>query len=84
MNHTMKHLTLIALVAAALFAPGCNRAHYRRQADWDAYNLIREKSNHPHWQLDNYSIAVDPRSRMFDPFCADCPPMPTDDPTAHE
>ena len=21
---------------------------------------------------------------MFDPFCADCPPMPPDDPTAHE
>ena len=84
MNRTMKHLTLIALVAAALFAPGCNRAHYRRQADWDAYNLVREKSNHPHWQLDNYTIAVDPRSRMFDPFCADCPPMPPDDPTAHE
>ncbi len=75
---------LFALLVAALAAPGCNRAFYRRQADWDAYNLIQEKANHPHWDQGRFSIAVDPRSRMFDPFCADCPPMPPDDPAAHE
>ncbi|MCI0357425.1 MAG: TolC family protein [Planctomycetaceae bacterium] len=75
---------LAALVLAAFAAPGCNRAYYRRQADWDAYNLVREKANHPHWDLERYTIAVDPRSRMYDPFCADCPPIPPDDPVAHE
>ena len=78
-------LTLaIAVLVAATFSSGCNRAYYRRQADWDAYNLIREKANHPHWDGSRYSIAVDPRSRMFDPYCADCTPMPPDDPAAHE
>src|SRR5205085_10791708 len=36
------------------------------------------------WTLPNYTIALDPRSRMYDPFCADCPPLPPDDPTAHQ
>lgn len=63
---------------------GCSRAFYRRQADADAYALVRQKANQPHWALDNYTIAVDPRSRMYDPFCLDAPPMPPDDPTSHE
>jgi hypothetical protein len=74
----------IALLIAVCAGSGCNRAYYRRQADWDAYNLIGEKANHPHWEGGRYSIAVDPRSRMFDPYCADCTPMPPDDPAAHE
>ena len=77
-------LALIALLVVALAAPGCSRAFYRRQADWDAYNLIKEKATHPHWDQGRFSIAVDPRSRMFDPYCADCTPMPPDDPAAHE
>lgn len=72
------------LVGAALLSTGCSRAFYRRQADLDAYRLVREKADHPHWRLDDYTIAVDPRSRMYDPFCLDCPPMPPDDPTAHQ
>lgn len=84
MRNRLSTLLLLAL-AAALLATGCTRTYYRRQADWDAYRLIAQKANNPHWDLDGkYSIAVDPRSRMFDPFCADCPPMPPDDPTAHE
>ncbi len=82
--HAGSTLIVCVLLISALAAPGCNRAYYRRQADWDAYNLIREKANHPHWDQGRFSIAVDPRSRMFDPFCADCPPMPPDDPTSHE
>jgi hypothetical protein len=84
MNKRLSTLLVLSLVLAAL-STGCSRSYYRRQADWDAYRLIHEKANNPHWDLDGkYSIAVDPRSRMFDPFCADCPPMPPDDPTAHE
>ena len=63
---------------------GCSRTFYRRQADVDAYALVREKATHPHWRLPNYSISVDPRSRMYDPYAIDCPPMPPDDPTAHQ
>jgi hypothetical protein len=83
----MRNLTtlLLTTLMLAALAAGCSRTHYRRQADWDAFQLVQQKANHPHWDLDGkYSIAVDPRSRMFDPFCADCPPMPPDDPAAHE
>ena len=78
-------IALACLLAILALAPmGCARAWYRRQADWDAYNLVREKANHPHWANPNYTIALDPRSRMYDPYCADCPPLPPDDPTAHQ
>src|SRR5262245_56939231 len=75
---------LAALLALAACSTGCTRAFYRRQADIDAYSLIREKANHPHWRLQNYTISVDPRSRMYDPYAIDCPPIPPDDPTSHQ
>lgn len=79
-----KWLALYMVIGHLAHGVGCNRAYYRQQADRDAYCLIKEKANHPHWSLPRYSIDLDPRSRMFDPFSPDCPPMPTDDPTAHQ
>lgn len=79
--------TRAGVIAAALLGAavaGCNRAHYRHQADAEAYSLVNEKSAHPHWDLANYTIEVDPRSRMFDPFHPDREPMPLDDPAAHK
>lgn len=75
------HILAAAIAAACLL--GCNRAHYRRQADADAHALIQEKLTSDHWALKDYSVFVDPRSRMFDPFAADTPPMPKDDPYSH-
>jgi len=72
------------LLFVSFLPSGCHRAYYREQADSDAYHLIRAKANHPHWEMTRYSIDVDPRSRMFDPFKPDAPPMPTDDPWSHE
>lgn len=63
---------------------GCHRSYYRRQADADALRLIEEKSLDPHWSIPNYTIDIDPASRMFDPFSVDHPPMPPDDPSAAE
>src|SRR5687767_986491 len=71
-------------VATLLSHAGCHRSYYRRQADIEAEALIREKVNHPHWDLPRQSIDVDPRSRLFDPFSPDCEPMPADDPYSHE
>jgi hypothetical protein len=76
-------LRVCVLVVAALASTGCTRTFWRRQADLDAYSLVREKATHPHWRLPNYTVAVDPRSRMYDPYMIDCSPMPPDDPTAH-
>lgn len=75
-------LLLSCIVVVSVLA-GCHRAYYRDQADGEAYSLIAEKASHPHWNLQNFDIYVDPRSRMFDPFDPDREPMPPDDPAAH-
>ena len=61
-----------------------HRQYYRKQADCEAYALIREKSNHVARPPENpVTIVVDRRSRMFNPFDLDLPPMPLDDPASH-
>ena len=74
----------ILLAVICLTETGCLRSYYRRQADDEAYALVSEKANNPHWALQRTSIDIDPRSRMFDPFDPDHPPMPPDDPASHE
>jgi hypothetical protein len=74
---------LTAVTITCLLAAGCTRAFYRHQADADAYCLVQQKASDPRWPLEGYSIEIDPRSRMFDPFDPDCPPMPPDDPVSH-
>ncbi|MCZ6855862.1 MAG: hypothetical protein O7G86_18260, partial [Gammaproteobacteria bacterium] len=46
--------------------------------------MIAERNGDPRWQVDDYSIDIDPRSRYFDPYDPDRPPMPRDDPASHE
>jgi len=74
----------VPFLVLAVMTVGCHRSYYRTQADNDAYALIADKANHPHWALNDYQIEVDPRSRMFDPFDRDHPPMPPDDPESHQ
>ena len=77
-------LALLGVLVAIFSASGCSRAHYRRQADAEAFALTREKVVSPHSDLGGkYSIAIDPRSRMYDPYNPDRPPIPEDDPEAH-
>lgn len=81
-----KNIAALGLVAflVALASAGCTRAHYRRQADAEAFALTREKVVSPHSDLGGrLSIAVDPRSRMYDPLDPDHSPIPQDDPDAH-
>jgi outer membrane protein TolC len=75
---------VIGVAVLVLLLTGCNRAHYRRQADQDAYALIERGSVDPRWHSDRYQIQPDPRSRFFNPDDPDCLPMPPDDPTSHE
>ena len=63
---------------------GCSRQHYRMKADREVYSILREGNNDPRWRIDDYRIAPDPTSRMFDAFHPDWEPMPTDDPAAHQ
>ena len=85
MLKTQLNRLLIAVVLFNLCAAiGCHRSYYRRQADADARRLIREKSVDPRWDSSSGTIDIDPQSRMFDPFSADHPPIPPDDPTSHQ
>ncbi|MFM9959926.1 MAG: hypothetical protein ACKV2Q_01730 [Planctomycetaceae bacterium] len=79
-------VTLCALAAAVVTGMslvGCHRAHYREQADADAQAAVIGATANPQFQLPDFGIGIDPRSRLFDPTDPDCPPMPPDDPDSH-
>lgn len=71
-----------ALIIACVFATACSRPFYRQQADADAYCLTDQKAALAGSSPDEYRIAIDPRSRMFDPNNPDMEPQPPDDPTS--
>ena len=79
------------LLAVAVVGVGCGRGHYRLQADRDAFVLTDQKVGMTHalapgagpMHTGQYDIAVDPQSRMYDPFDPDHEPMPPDDPASH-
>ena len=75
---------LVILLASQMCTLGCHRGYYRRQADNEAQQLVAEKSNDPRWNSADGRIDIDPQSRMFDPFSADHPPIPPDDPASHQ
>ncbi len=74
----------LVIVAAVLATIGCSRAYWRRQADQETYSLIESFSVDPRWRLEDYTIEPPAASRMYDPGSPDCPPMPPDDPAAHQ
>lgn len=63
-------------------AAGCTRIYYRRSADREATFLINEKSVDPRYAIWDINVYSDPRSRFFDPYRPDRPPLPPDDPVA--
>lgn len=76
-------VSMLMLLVTVLVAGCSNRMWYRQRADQDAYCIINQKTQ-PQWPLEGFTIDVGGGSRMFDPNSIDCPPMPPDDPTAHE
>src|SRR5690606_36314559 len=78
----VRHFLSVAVLAAAGLA-GCSRAFYRTQADDEEYCVVDEKAYDPRWELQDFSIAPDPRARFYDPFDPDFPPMPPEDPDSH-
>ena len=81
---SLQRLTIVLVLLGSCLTLGCHRSFYREQADLEAYDIIAEKSVHPHWDLDNFGIDPDPLSRMAAFDNPDCPPMPFDDPVAHD
>ena len=80
----LSRLLVCVSVISSLVTMGCSRSHYRLQADNEAYCVIGERNGDPRWQTSDARIDIDPRSRYFDQFDPDCPPMPLDDPTSHQ
>ena len=69
-------------VSTAMSISGCSRAFWRMQADRDTYDLTVERITDPRWDLPRIDIQPDPRSRFFDPYDPDKPPLPPDDSAA--
>ncbi len=83
-NRSVSLAILVCVCSAQLLLiAGCHRGFYRRQADAEARRLITEKAG-SRWNSATGGIEIDPMSRMFDPFSADHPPIPPDDPAAHK
>jgi outer membrane protein TolC len=73
-------LTLMLLLAFV----GCTRDVYRRWADRDSYRVLAEHQAGAPWQVPPFNIVPPPESRLHDPTPPDFPPMPPDDPEAHQ
>jgi outer membrane protein TolC len=81
----LRVLIVTCCCAACALVPACTRRQYRLEADHEVAQIINEKSSDPRWALPpNFNIAMDPRSRYYEPYDEDCPPMPPDDPAAHQ
>jgi len=74
----------LAALVACMASPGCTRSSQRLKADYEAkYLLDQKRTESCELNPAEYRIEIDPRSRMFDPFNPDRPPMPEDDPQAN-
>jgi hypothetical protein len=63
---------------------GCTRPFFRKQADKEVDCVLAEKNRLPDAPIEQYHVYPDPRARFADPTCPDRPPMPPDDPAAHD
>jgi len=76
---------LCLLLAACVAGTGCTRTFWRGRADREVAYLVAEKGNNPRWALPpGFNLNYDPRSRYYDPTNPDQPPLPPDDPYAHQ
>ena len=63
---------------------GCRtRSDYRRWADLEVDEIVRQRECDPLWDIPNRPVVPDPRSRMADFNSPDCGALPPDDPAAH-
>lgn len=84
-SRRLSSITIVLIAVTVMSSSiGCNRAFYRRQADREVYCLIGQADSHTPDDLSDYRLGGTPASRYFDPYSADCPPMPTDDPQSNK
>jgi outer membrane protein TolC len=87
-NRVRPWLRRLACAAVALgCAAGlssCTRSYFRQAADKEVDAVLCEKDKYPKWGIQQYHVYPDPRARFADPTDPDRPPMPPDDPAAHD
>ena len=77
-------LISILTIAASLGGASCSRQHYHKAADTEVTELVAEKAGDPRWAVPRYDVEMDPRSRYYEIYNQDKPPMPPDDPASHQ
>jgi hypothetical protein len=77
MHGRILHALLIVSIAAG--STGCSRKHWRQRADADVTGIITQKNVFPDWEVRNWHVYPDARSRFADPSNPDRPPYPPDD-----
>lgn len=83
-RRAIRGMTLLSAISGLMLSEGCTRQKYRAKVDNEAYFLIDQKiAESCEATAAPYRIEIDPRSRMFDPFNPDRPPMPEDDPQSN-
>lgn len=75
---------LTACCALLLLLGGCTRHFFHKSADKEVDDILREKDRYKDWHLEQYHVDPDPRARFADDGNPDRPPMPPDDPAAHD
>ncbi|MBS0201923.1 MAG: TolC family protein [Planctomycetes bacterium] len=73
----------LVMFVFVLLASGCQRSHYRIQADGLVHDVVAGATANQRFEVPDFNIAIDPRSRLFDPTDPDYPPMPPDDPDSN-
>lgn len=58
--------TTACLILLASSLTGCAERNYLREADQQALEVIAERAGDDRWNLENYTVAVDERSRFYD------------------
>ncbi len=63
---------------------GCAKDRLLRhsEADQEVDYTIGQRNGDPRWHAEKYGVGMDSRSRFFEPYDQDSPPMPADDPTS--
>ena len=77
---TIARLTFgIAVLGWLVFgSSGCTRVYFRKQADNEVADILKEKDKYPDWKIEQMHVYPDPRG-FADPTNPDHPPMPPDD-----
>jgi hypothetical protein len=77
-------LAWAAVALSSMAGVSCTRNFFRKAADKEVDEVLADKNKYPQWGIEQYHPYPDPRARFADPTCPDRPPMPPDDPAAHD